>query len=39
MDKQEIYAFLTGRGTEYEVTEHGAVFNMVLHLYLYTGLI
>ncbi len=28
MDKQEIYAFLTGRGTEYEVTEHGAVFNM-----------
>ncbi len=28
MDKQEVYDFLTGRGTEYEVTEHGAVFNM-----------
>lgn len=28
MNKQEVYDFLTSRGIEYEVTEHGAVFNM-----------
>lgn len=28
MNKQEIYDFLTRRGTAYEVTEHEAVFNM-----------
>ena len=28
MKKQEVYDFLTSRGIEYEVTEHGAVFNM-----------
>ena len=28
MNKQEVYNFLTSRGIEYEVTEHGAVFNM-----------
>ena len=28
MNKQEVYDFLTSWGIEYEVTEHGAVFNM-----------
>lgn len=28
MNKQEVYDFLTSRGIEYEVTEHGAAFNM-----------
>ena len=28
MNKQEVYDFLTSRGIEYKVTEHGAVFNM-----------
>ena len=28
MNKQEVYDFLTSRGIEYEVTGHGAVFNM-----------
>lgn len=28
MNKQEVYDFLTSREIEYEVTEHGAVFNM-----------
>ena len=28
MNNQEVYDFLTSRGIEYEVTEHGAVFNM-----------
>lgn len=28
MNKPEVYDFLTSRGIEYEVTEHGAVFNM-----------
>ena len=28
MNKKEVYDFLTSRGIEYEVTEHGAVFNM-----------
>ena len=28
MNKQEVYDFLTSRGVGYEVTEHGAVFNM-----------
>lgn len=28
MNKQEVYDFLTSKGIEYEVTEHGAVFNM-----------
>lgn len=28
MNKQEVYDFLTSRGIGYEVTEHGAVFNM-----------
>lgn len=28
MNKQEVYDFLTSRGIEYEVTEHGSVFNM-----------
>ena len=30
MNKQEVYDFLTSRGIEYEVTEHGAVFNLSL---------
>ncbi len=28
MTKQETYAFLTEHGIDYEITEHGAVFNM-----------
>ena len=28
MNQLEVYDFLTSRGIEYEVTEHGAVFNM-----------
>lgn len=28
MNKQETYDYLTGKGIEYEVTEHKAVFNM-----------
>ena len=36
MNKQEVYDFLTSRGIEYEVTEHGAVFNVeeMLHVEL-----
>ena len=28
MKKAEIYQYLTGKGISYEVTEHGAVYNM-----------
>ena len=28
MDKKEVYAYLSGKGIGYEVTEHKAVFNM-----------
>ena len=28
MKKEEIYQYLTGKGISYEVTEHGAVYNM-----------
>lgn len=28
MNKQETYEFITARGISYEVTEHGAVYNM-----------